>query len=567
MKFSQFPYQRLDLDQTLAQMEQITQTLQAASSAQEQIDAMLQMDRLMTQVSTTFNIAEVRHTIDTRDPFYDQEQTYNDSIRPLISEKQLAYNKILAASPFRKELEERFGPVLFDQIDLFLRSFSPELTPLIQEENRLESEYQKLSASAAIPFDGKICNLSQLGPYMQSPDRATRHAAHQAYGAFFDEHQAEFDDIYDQMVKNRTQQAKLMGFDNYVEMAFLLRGRLGYTAKDVANFRRQVVEELVPITVEIKKAQAKRVGIDWEDFKVYDDSYSFPDGNPTPQGTPEELMAAGKKMYHELSPETAGFIDLMFENDLFDVLAKEGKANGGYCTEFPAYHCPFIFANWNGTAGDVDVLTHEAGHAFAAYMADRCLGDTLLDLHCPTMEGAESHSMSMEFLTAPWHHLFFGSQTDKYALYHAESALTFIPYGCQVDHFQESVYLHPEWTPAQRNEEWNRLEKLYRPYMDNSPVNFYARGARWQRQLHIYECPFYYIDYSLAQTISLQFWALSLEDHAAAWEKYLSFVKLGGTRSFVELVRSAGLLSPLEDGSLAPVVRRVKEWLDTHQLA
>ena len=126
--------------------------------------------------------------------------------------------------------------------------------------------------------------------------------------------------------------------------------------------------------------------------------------------------------------------------------------------------------------------------------------------------------------------------------------MTFIPYGCQVDHFQESVYLHPEWTPAQRNEEWNRLEKLYRPHLDNREVNFYNRGAGWQRQLHIYECPFYYIDYSLAQMISLQFWSLSMHDHKAAWEKYLAFAKLGGTQTFVDIVHHSGLACPIEDG-------------------
>ena len=316
-------------------------------------------------------------------------------------------------------------------------------------------------------------------------------------------------------------------------MAYLLRRRNCYGPQEVANFRRQVIEEIVPVNNEIKRRQAKRIGV--EDFQVYDNAYFFPDGNPLPHGTPDELMEAGRQMYTEMSPETAEFIQMMFDHDLFDVLSKEGKAMGGYCTGLPKYDAPFIFANWNGTAGDVDVLTHEAGHAFADYTALRCIPH--LDLRDPTMEVCESHSMSMEFLTAPWHHLFFKEDTDKYELFHAESAMTFIPYGCQVDHFQESVYLHPEWTPAQRNEEWNRLEKLYRPHLDNHEVNFYNRGAGWQRQLHIYECPFYYIDYSLAQMISLQFWSLSMHDHKAAWEKYLDFAKLGRTPTFVDIVQ------------------------------
>lgn len=562
MKFSELPYERLDLEKTLAAYESITADFKKAASAEEQIAIMKKADNLTMDVNTQMRLASTRYTIDTRDPFYDKEREYNDNISPIILEKQLEYSRAIAESTFRKDLEQHFGSLMFTNIDLFLKSFSPELTSYIQAENVLEAQYQKLIASAQIPFDGKICNLAQLTPYMQSSDRKIRKEATLAYGKFFDDHKEELDEIYDKLVKNRTEQAHKLGYKNYVELGFLLRGRNCYDPSGIANFRKQVVDELVPITVAIKKNQAKRVGI--PDFKVYDNEYFFADGNPIPQGTPDELMEAGRKMYTEMSPETAEFIKLMFDMDLFDVLAKEGKAGGGYCTNFPNYHCPFIFANWNGTAGDVDVLTHEAGHAFADYIADRYID--VPDLRDPTMEGCESHSMSMEFLTEPWHHLFFKEQTAKYELFHAESALTFIPYGCQVDHFQEIVYSRPEMTPEERNQVWLDLEHMYRPYLDNEEIPFYARGARWQRQMHIYECPFYYIDYSLAQTVSLQFWVEAMRDRKAAWEKYLTFVKQGGTKTFVDLVKSAGLRSPLEDGCLKEIVGDVQKWLEKNSI-
>lgn len=562
MKFSELPYERLDLEKTLAAYESITADFKKAASAEEQIAIMKKADNLTMDVNTQMRLASTRYTIDTRDPFYDKEREYNDNISPIILEKQLEYSRAIAESAYRKDLEQHFGTLMFTNIDLFLKSFSPELTPYIQAENVLEAQYQKLIASAQIPFDGKVCNLAQLTPYMQSPDRKIRKEASLAYGKFFDDHKDELDEIYDKLVKNRTEQAHKMGYKNYVELGFLLRGRNCYDPSGIANFRKQVVDELVPITVEIKKNQAKRIGID--DFKVYDNEYFFADGNPLPQGTPEELMEAGRKMYTEMSPETAEFIKLMFDMDLFDVMAKEGKAGGGYCTNFPNYHCPFIFANWNGTAGDVDVLTHEAGHAFADYTADRCID--VPDLRDPTMEGCESHSMSMEFLTEPWHHLFFKDQTAKYELFHAESALTFIPYGCQVDHFQEIVYSRPEMTPEERNQVWLDLEHMYRPYLDNEEIPFYARGARWQRQMHIYECPFYYIDYSLAQTVSLQFWVEAMHDRKAAWEKYLTFVKQGGTKTFVDLVKSVGFRSPLEDGCLKEIIGDVQKWLEKNSI-
>jgi len=273
-------------------------------------------------------------------------------------------------------------------------------------------------------------------------------------------------------------------------------------------------------------------------------------------------MAAGRTMYHELSRETGEFIDLMLENELFDVIATEGKAPGGYCTSLPDYKYPFIFSNFNGTSGDVDVLTHEAGHAFADYMAERTIG--VAANRFPTMEGCETHSMSMEFLTAPWHHLFFGPQTDKYELSHAEDALSFIPYGCLVDHFQTEVYSHPEMTPEERNQTWARLEKLYRPYLNMEGLPFYGRGAGWQRQMHIYQSPFYYIDYCLAQVMSLQFFALSLEDREKAWEKYMAFVKLGGTKTFIDLAHGVGLRSPIDEGCVKDVCTATFDWTQEH---
>ena len=384
----------------------------------------------------------------------------------------------------------------------------------------------------------------------------------EAEGSFFDENREQFDQIFDQLVKNRTAQANALGFDSFVELGAIRRQRNCYTPADAAAFREQVVQDLVPLTVKLKQRQAKRLGIPYEDFKFQDNALTFRDGSAAPQGTPEEIMEAGKTMYRELSPETAQFIDLMFDNDLFDVLAKEGKAPGGYCTGLPDYGYPFIFSNFNGTSGDVDVLTHEAGHAFADFIASQTV--PVHALRCPSMEGAETHSMSMEFLTAPWHHLFFGDLTDKYELSHAEDALLFIPYGCLVDHFQEEVYRHPDMTPEERNQTWLRLEKLYRPYIDFDQLPFYSRGAGWQRQLHIYLYPFYYIDYCMAQVMSLQYFALSLQDRDQAWEKYMAFVKQGGTKTFVDLAHSVGLRSPLDAGCVRDVCQATFQWTEAH---
>ena len=562
MKFSEMPYVRPDLAAFQAKAEEIAQKIAGAASAQEQIDAVLAFDQVQAEMSTATSLAYVRHTIDTRDEFYDKENDYADEIAPAVQEAEQKVTKALLASPFRAELEDRFGKLLFTNLEIAVRTFAPKNMALMQEENKLQSEYQKLYASALVEWNGEKLPLPKLGPYKQSPDRAVRKAAYEAEGKWFDSHQAELDELYDKLVKNRTAQAKNMGYDNYLKLGYDRLGRNCYGPAQVAAFRDQIAQDMVPIVAKVKKDQEKRLGV--EKLKFWDDVLLFPDGNADPQGTADEILAAGKQMYHELSPETAEFADFLWGNELLDVLSKEGKAPGGYCTEFRSYKAPFIFSNFNGTSGDVDVLTHEAGHAFAGFRAMR--KGYLGNMTSPTIEACEVHSMSMEFLTAPWHEKFFGPLTRKYELGHCEDALIFIPYGCMVDEFQHRMYENPELTPAQRNQLWLDLEKKYRPWIDFEDLPFYSRGAGWQRQLHIYLYPLYYIDYCMAQTVAFQFWIASMKDRADAWARYLCFADAGGTRTFEGLVEKAGLKVPYAPGCIREIGEAISNWIVANPL-
>ena len=562
MKFNEMPYVRPDLADFQAKAEATAQKIAQASSAQEQIEAVLAFDQVQAEINTAMSLAYVRHTIDTRDEFYDQENDYADEIAPAVQEAEQKVSKALLASPFRAELAERFGELLFTNLEIAVRTFDPKNMALMQEENKLQSEYQKLYASAMVEWNGEKLPLPKLGPYKQSPDRAVRKAAYEAEGKWFDSHQAELDELYDKLVKNRTAQAKNMGYDNYLQLGYDRLSRNCYGPAQVASFRDQIAQDMVPIVAKVKKDQEKRLGV--EKLKFWDDVLLFPDGNADPQGTADEILAAGKQMYHELSPETAEFADFLWDNKLLDVLSKEGKAPGGYCTEFRSYKAPFIFSNFNGTSGDVDVLTHEAGHAFAGFRAMR--KGYLGSMTSPTIEACEVHSMSMEFLTAPWHEKFFGPLTRKYEIGHCEDALIFIPYGCMVDEFQHRVYENPELTPAQRNELWLNLEKKYRPWIDFEDLPFYGRGAGWQRQLHIYLYPLYYIDYCMAQTVAFQFWIASMKDRADAWAKYLRFADAGGTRTFEGLVAEAGLKVPYAPGCIREIGEAISTWIDANPL-
>lgn len=557
MKFSEIPYERVSAEDLMEKIEEIVAQFEKAESAKEQLDLIEKLQETQKHFDSMSSVAYIRHTINTADEFYDAEKSYYDEKGPLLAEKYQKMAYAMLGSKFRPELEKELGKITFINTEMDIKSFSPEIIPLMQEENALESEYQKLYAGAKIDFMGQQLTIAQLGSYKQSPDREVRKAATFAEGTFFDENRGKFDEIFDKLVKNRTEQAKKLGLSSYVELGYLRRGRNCYGPKEVEIFRNQIIRDVVPLTVEIVENIKKRIGV--SDYRYYDKGYNFADGNPTPKGTPEELVEAAKKMYTEMSPETAEFIKLMTENELFDLLAKEGKAPGGYCTSIPEYKYPFIFSNFNGTSADVDVLTHEAGHAFAAYVVARSIKWDMLAM--PSMEGAETHSMSMEFLTSPWHHLFFKEDTKKYQISHAEDALLFLPYGTMVDHFQEIVYTHPEMTPEERNAKWAELESIYRPYMDLSGVPFYGRGAGWQRQLHIYIYPFYYIDYCMAQTMALEIFSLHLTDKEKAWKTYLDFVKRGGSDTFAGLVKSADLRSPLEEGTLKFITDEIAKWL------
>lgn len=558
MKFKDMPYERVDLDALGLEFDKLTEKVKNAKSGDEVVEAFREQEKLSIHAQTMISIASVRNSIDTRDKFYEAEQEFYDSALPAFQEHSQNLMLAIFNSPYRKAVSDLTGELMFKNIEMDLKTFSPAVIELLGKENKLVSDYQKLIASAKISFDGKELNISQLGAYKENPNREIRHGAYKAESGFYMSHAKELDEIFDELVKVRTGIAHKLGFKNFTELAYMRRTRNCYDPEMVANFRRQVVESLVPIVMELKRRQAERIGIAMEDMQIYDGAFSFKEGNPKPMGTPDDIMAAGKQMYEEMSKETGEFINFMYENELLDLVAKEGKAVGGYCTEFPEYKSPFIFSNFNGTSGDVDVLTHEAGHAFAAYTTRNF---EFLENAQPTMESCECHSMSMEFFAWKWLHLFYGNDTDRAKYMHLESALVFIPYGCMVDHFQHIVYDNPNLTPAERHEEWLKLEKVYRPYMKFGDVDFYANGRGWQRQLHIYHYPFYYIDYCLAQTVSLEFWSMSQKDYADAWERYYKFVLEGGKKTFVGLCEGAGIKIPFENGALKGIAEGAVDYL------
>lgn len=454
LKFEDYSYTKPDMATLKKEFEVLLQEFRTASSYEQQNEVMEKINAIGRNYSTQSNLVYIRSSIDTNDAFYQAERDYFDEIGPEYQELETAYYKELVVTPFRAQLEEQWGSQLFALADNAIKSFAPEIVELLQKENKLASDYSKLVASAQITFDGKTLTLAQMGPYAESTDRAIRKSALEATQKFYADNGEQFDTIYDKLVTLRHQIATTLGYKNYVELGYVRMNRIDYDADMVKKFRDQVRDFIVPLASRLYERQAERIGVDT--LKYHDQSLNFLTGNATPQGPPEWIIDNGKKMYAELSPETDTFFKFMTDRNLLDVEAKKGKEAGGYCTFIDDYDSPFIFSNFNGTSGDIDVLTHEAGHAFQVY-SSRNIG--IPEYMWPTYEGAEIHSMSMEFFTWPWMELFFKEQTDKYKFSHLSDALLFLPYGVAVDEFQHVIYENPQMTPAERKAAWKKLSK------------------------------------------------------------------------------------------------------------
>ena len=563
LKFRDMPYERPDADQVKAQLAELTARLAAAASYDEAKAVFLEKETLEKHIDTLANLAYIRHSIDTRDTFYDAEQEYWDNVLPELQESLQAWTLAMLQSPYRPDFEAEYGDLMFVNAEIEARSFSPQIVAELQQEGKLKTEYGKLIASAQIPFRGGTYTLSQLTPFKTDADDEVRLEAWKAEGAWYKEHQADLDRICDELVHLRDTMGKKLGHPNYIGLGYDRMTRNCYDQHDIEKFREAVVKYLVPLCDQIYRVQAERLGVAYP-LSFADAALMFRSGNPRPQGNADDILAQGKRFYDELSPETSEYFNAMLDQQMMDVLSTEGKEGGGYCESLMEYEMPFIFANFNGTQGDVEVITHEAGHGFAAWLNRKRVPMSYV---WPGMEACEVHSMSMEFFAWPWCEGFFGPDTRKYLYSHLAGGVTFIPYGTMVDHFQHLVYEQPDMTPAERHATWKRLLGTYMPWMRlDGEIPFYSEGEGWQRQMHIYEVPFYYIDYCLAQTVALEFWEMIQEDQANAWKHYMAYTEQGGSHVFTDLLANAGMVSPFDEACLRGICEKASAWLADYDL-
>ncbi len=557
-RFEDFTYERPNMDEVKQAFQDALETFKNASSADEQEQAMEQINKLRLNFQTMAQLANVRHSIDTNDEFYEKEKAFFNQNSPAYSQLNNAFYRALDNASFKEELINRKGALLFEKARMSLKTFDPAIMDEMKQENELTTKHQKILASAQIEFEGKEYNLSQMAPFAQSKDRETRKKASKAVSNFFQKHEDDFDDIYDKLIELRTTMAKKLGYPSFTELAYDRLGRMGYGPKEVKAYRDQVADKIVPLVDELQKRKGKRIDVD--PLYHYDLSFEFKSGNPTPKGDKDALVAHAKTMYEAMGEETGTFFNMMVDRNLMDLESKKGKAGGGYCTMIADYGVPFIFANFNGTKHDVDVLTHEAGHAFQFYMSMPLKTPEYI---LPSFEAAEIFSMSMEFLAWPWVEGFFKEDTDKYKFSHLSQALFLITYGVSIDEFQHEIYARPELSKQERKDLWRSIEQKYAPYRVYKDDRYLEGGNAWQRIMHIFAVPFYMIDYTLAQAVALQFWTLSQKDYDHAFDRYVKLAKIGGSKPFINLVEEADLSNPFTPGTLDTVIKQVKDHLDS----
>jgi len=558
-KFSELEYVRPDFDKVKENLKSYIKKGREADSFTAALSAYTESENEINHLMMMYTLVYIRHTLDTSDKFYEEEHEVFNSQFPTFGPISVESGEALNESKYRADFETKFGKQFFASIELEKKRFSEKNIPLLQEEAKLTSEYQKMMASCKIKFDGKELNLYGIQKYFENDDREVRKAAFQAYSDFYHDNEKRLEEIWDELIKLRNEMGRNLGFENFIPLGYLRQGRTDYGVKEVESFRKQVEDYLVPLCIELYGAQAKRIGVDT--LYSYDEKMTFADGNAVPAGDDDFMMEEARKMYHELSPETAEFIDFMMEHELLDLKNKPNKASTGYMTSFAPLKAPFVFSCFNGTIFDMQVLTHELGHAFAGYMAMR--NQPISEYYSESTDIAEIHSMSMEQFAYPYAERFFGKDADKYRFQHLQDAITFVPFGVAVDEFQHICYEKPELTSKERTYEWHKLEEKYMPWRKYDEADeFMNRGGYWYHKLHIFQEPMYYINYTLTTMGAMEFKKKYAEDKEKAWEDYLKLCKVGGSLSYLETLKYANVSSPFEEGSVEKSCSYAKEILE-----
>ncbi|WP_406686547.1 M3 family oligoendopeptidase [Rossellomorea vietnamensis] len=558
MDFHNLNYKRPDIGEFEGKVLQLLERFKVSDSHLEQFEIIDQINFLRNDVLTMFTIAQIRSHLNTLDVAYQKEQQYINESWPIYEKIVALFHEHVSYSPFKDEIKEKFGEQFVCLAEASQNTVSSEVITYLITENNLISDYTKLMATSTVEFSGENRTLSQLDAFLYSADRSIRKKAGEKKYELLSQLEDKIDHIFDELIKVRNTIAIKLGHNSFVELGYARLSRVGYDQADVADFRNLILKYIVPITEKARENQRIRLGLNKLTF--YDEDIRFRTGNPTPKGDVESMVSSFEEILNEMSLESGEFFHSLCTNHLLDLLPKEGKARGAYATYLCNEKIPYIFANLNGTRKDVKVLSHEFGHAWQMYLFNQ--RNRIPEYILPTKEACEIHSISMEFLVWPYLEKIFGEDADKYRYAHLEDAIFSMPYRAAIDEFQHFIYQNHSLSISERKEKWIEIECKYMPYKTEYENTYLKRGSFWQQQAHIFTTPFYYIDYAIAQMCSLQIWSKAQTNESMAWEKYMNLCKLGGSKSFLQLIEESGITSPFIEQGFTFIMGEIEKWFE-----
>lgn len=491
-----------------------------------------------------------------------RERAYLDfleNVEPKLKPWHDRLARLYLECPAREKLDPRRAEVMDRHLKTEVEIYRDENVPLETEVAKLGQQYQKITGAMTVNWRGEERTLQQMSPLFEELDRGVREEAWRAVATRRLADRSALDALFRQMVELRTRIAHNAGFRNFRDYQHRAMGRFDYAPADTIRFQESIHQEVAPLLAHEREQRRRRLGV--ETLRPWDLEVD-PEGAPPlkPFQTVDELMQGCDTIFRRVSPDLADQFGDMRRRGLLDLDSRIGKAPGGYQSTLDEVRLPFIFMNAAGTQRDVFTLLHEGGHAFHALA---CRREPYLMYRSAPLEFSEVASMSMELFAAGQMDVFYGDAAESRRAYrkHLQDIVKIFPWVATIDAFQHWIYLNPGADTAMRDAKFLELERRFSPGLDWTGLDA-EHSSAWHRQLHIFEVPFYYVEYGIAQLGALQLWVRFLEDPRGAIEGYRRALALGGARPLPELFEAAGIRFDFTPETLRPAMQAIARELE-----
>ncbi len=519
---------------------------------------LLELGRFDAYVGETGSMLYVNMTCDTEDEIIKEAYLdFVENVEPELARTGDLLNRKFAECPFSTQLDQEEYNVLLRDTKMDLALFREENIPLGTELTKLGQRYNEICGAMSVEFDGEERTMQQMGKYLQVNERDVRESAYRTVGERRFENANEIDEIYEKMIALRQQVAENAGYENYRDYIFDAKHRFDYSHEDCEAFQDAVEAICVPLMREVDNERKENLNLD--SLRMWDLGHDVYGRKPLKPFTDVDEMVAGtSRMFHRLSPELGSFFDSLRDGTSLDLDSRKGKAPGGYQLQRDHSRKPFIFMNATGLQRDLETMVHEAGHAFHSIYADDL---PLVDYRSAPLEFCEVASMSMEMLTYDFLDEFYSKEDANRAVReHLEGIVSILAWIATIDAFQHWIYTNPKHSRSERYEKWLELGKRFGSILDWSGFEEW-RNVSWQKQLHLFSYPFYYIEYGIAQLGALQMWLQYRENPEKALTNYATAMRLGGSRPLPNLFEAGEMNFDLGKSTVQGLIDAVRDEL------